>query len=125
MGTKCRCAARTLVAVVLAFLAVGSPAAADTFAVGPWTLYESYGTYSTYYETTSDDRFRWITDNAHSSRLSINDPYDGYPVRIIDFPAHYTSYIYFDCHCSNYVRMQLRGRSLYGTQYDRYGNFIL
>ena len=117
--------AKAVWGALLTCLAMATPAAADTFAVGPWTLYETYGTYSTYNETDSPDRFRWTTDNAHSSRVTINYPYNGSTLRTIEFPAHYMEYIWFDCVCSNYVQMQLRGRSLYGTQYNRYGNFIL
>ena len=40
-------------------------------------------------------------------------------------PAHSQEYADMGCYCSNYVTIQLRGRSRYGTQYNRDGNFIL
>ena len=70
--------------------------------------------------------FRWIEDTAHSTEMALHYPYNGSIVTgPFIIPAHHQDYVDLGCYCSNYVTIQLRGRSRYGTQYNRDGNFIV
>jgi hypothetical protein len=94
---------------------------------GPWDIYETVSTWgapSRYTASTGGQRYRWITDNPHSSRASTNYcwNYDVYYAN--DFAAHFTDYKTLGPPWENGLCIVLRARSLYGTQYNRYGNLI-
>lgn len=75
-------------------LAVTVPSAqAGSAVVGPWTILDpTVTTWNAYYVDSNDQRFRWITDPPHSSRVSTNwcSDYSWY-VRV-HIGAHDTTY---------------------------------
>lgn len=118
---------KLLMAAALSTLAFGgaftATANADTATVGPWDLIESTAkTWGNYLTSDSAERFRWISDTAHSTRISVNSCYDYNSNVITDFPAHSTSYRSLGNWTDQCVA--LRGRSLYGNQNNLVGNFL-
>lgn len=132
-GEPRRWAVLLLVAVGLALLggaAKPSGASAAWSDIYHWDLHTTVTTYPAgspayrYYVDEPRARYRWTVDTPHSTRVSINFFLDYSQYEAVDIPAHsYASYNFGDQDYDWYMfqDMVLRGRSLYGSQYNRNG----
>jgi hypothetical protein len=87
--------------------------------IGSWNLYPDTVTVAGNWDPPSFStfRFRWVTDNPHSTYVSVNRCSDGLLYNRITIAAHDTGWHYLGGVFANCV--SVRGRSAYGTQLGR------